>query len=67
MRTIVMDSVSVQWYPGQRVVTREGQCAVVIGLDPNGNVIGLQPFDPIPRVVRPICDAWGGEHDVTLS
>jgi hypothetical protein len=54
------------WLPGERIVTRDGTTAVVVAIDPRGNVLALEPFASIPRVVRPVCDAWGGEHDCEL-
>jgi hypothetical protein len=57
---------SNDWFPGERVITRDGLTVVVIGRDVFGNVVALGPRDSIPRVVRPVCDAWGGEHDCEL-
>lgn len=56
----------VTWHPGERVVTRDGGQAVVIGHDAMGNVIGVGTFDRVPRVIRPVCDSWGGEHDCAM-
>lgn len=58
--------MTVIWMPGQRVITRDGTQAVVIGHDAQGNVIGLSPFRSVPSIIRPVGDAWGGEADCEL-
>lgn len=54
------------WHIGQRVITRSGTIATIVTCDPNGNVYAIGPCDRVPVVVRPVCDAWGGEHDCAL-
>lgn len=56
-----------EWHVGERVVTRDGTVAIVVARDGSGNVLGVGPRDSIPRVVRPVCDAWGGEMDAAYA
>lgn len=56
-----------EWFGGQRVMTTDGVVCVVVAVNDNGQVIGLGPFDRTPRLVRPVYDAWGGEHDCSIA
>lgn len=56
---------SIDWQPGQRVITRDGVVAVVTHKT-GTTVWGIGPRDHAPRVIRPVADAWGGESDVSL-
>lgn len=58
--------MTLQWLPGERVVTRDGTVATIV-LTVGGVVYGIGPRDATPRVVRPVCDAWGGEHDCAYA
>lgn len=50
--------------PGQRVITSAGDSVTVAHIT-NGNVYAWRFGRIVPVVVR--CDAWGGEHDLTLG
>lgn len=53
--------------PGARVVTRDGTVATVMHVLPNGIVLAIGPGDALPRPVRVVCDAFGGEHDMAMG
>jgi hypothetical protein len=53
---------NINWQPGQRVITRDGVVAVVTHRT-GALVWGIGPRDSAPRPIRPVGDAWGGEHD----
>lgn len=55
------------WHIGERVVTREGRVVTVVAIDREGRVFAIGPGDRVPRLVRPVTDAFGGEHDAALG
>lgn len=59
-------SSTVNVHPGQRVITASGTAATVAFVDARGVVYATGPRDrtPVPVIVR--CDAWGGEHDLSV-
>lgn len=52
--------------PGARVVTRDG-IVVTVTHEQDGVLYGVGPRDVMPRPIRPVCDAFGGEHDATIG
>lgn len=54
----------MQVYENQRVITSEGKTETV-ALVRNGQVY-VFGAKGLPKLVKVVTDAWGGEHDLTL-
>lgn len=54
-------------YPGARVMDTTGEVVVVDMVRADGVVLGRGAWDRMPRVVRVVGDAWGGESDQTIG
>lgn len=52
--------------PGARVMTRDGTVATVTH-EQDGVLYGIAHGDRVPRPIRPVCDAFGGEHDSAIG
>lgn len=48
---------------GSHVMDATGEVVVIDMVHEDGTVLGRGAWDRLPRVVRVVGDAWGGEHD----
>ena len=53
-------------YPGQRVIAACGATHIVAFTAPDGRVFAYGR-DGMPREIRPVSDAWGGESTLPLA
>lgn len=59
-------NTNIVWHSGQRVVTRAGDVVTIAYIRPDGSVMGWRAGYAVPVLVRPVSDAFGGEHDAAL-
>jgi hypothetical protein len=52
-------------HPGEHIITRHGTTRVVALALPNGLIFAYGPRGL--EICEPVCDAWGGEHDLALG